>query len=132
MNKKEILKRKERKICDYLLKKEKIQKIYVQNRNAWLKSFNQTKDFTEALRKTNKDPYRWNTREVIVSTIWFLSDMVDEFTDEVEKLNDKTPEDKKIYKDLSKLPIEELVNPKQKALFIIIGHIYENRVNILK
>ena len=132
MNSKEILKRKERKICDHLLKQETILKIYEDNKNAWLESFNNTKDFVENLSKKNKDPYPWTTREVIIKTSLFLSGMEDEFADEVEKLNDKSPKDKKVYKDLNKLFIEELNNSKQKALFIMIGHIYENVANILK
>ena len=132
MTMKAILNRKERKICDHLLKQETIIKIYENKKNAWLESFNYTKDLVEILGKTNKDPKPWTTRELIIKTSLFLSEMVDDFDEEVEKLNDRSPKDKKIYKDLNKLPIAELNNSKQKALFIMIGHIYENVANILK
>lgn len=132
MNKEEILQRQERKICDYLLKQENIVKIYEAKKYAWYQSFSITKDMAEDLIKTNNDPYHWSTREVIIRTVWFLSDMVEEFADEVEKLKDKTPKDKKIYQELDELPIDKLNSSNQKALFIILGYIYDNKSHIIK
>jgi hypothetical protein len=129
MNGKQILQRKERKICDYLLKQKNLYNIIKTNQNNWLESFNLTKKLYDQAIKAYGDPYGYHLRDVVLKTTMFLFEMVDEFRDEVEKLNEQTKKDKKIYKDLNKLPFEELKNAEQKALFIIIGHLYENKLN---
>ena len=125
MNTIEILFRKERKVCGNLLQQENIKKIYEDKKAVWLDAVYKTKALVENLKKANNDQSRWSSREIIIKTTGFLSDMNDEFAEEVDKLSEKTYQTQRIYKNLDELPIDDLRNSSQKALFVLLGYIYE-------
>ena len=57
--------------------------------------------------------------------------MMDDFSEEVEKLNDKTSKTNRINQNINDLKIEALINSSQKALYVILGHMYEDKTKNL-
>jgi hypothetical protein len=127
-----VLNRKERRVCNELLEQKNIGNIYEKQKEVWYVTFNKTEKLFEEIRISNGDELGWKTEKILIHTSMILSDMTDDLADEIEKLNEKSAESKRIYKKLEALPIESLNASDQKAFYIIIGHMYEYKTNEVK
>jgi hypothetical protein len=124
-----ILGSNERPLATDLLRVTEVHDFYQDNAMSWESLIKTLRSTTSGvLRTQNGQPVEFEPREFLSIALPFLLPTIDPFTSEISGFEQSQVGDlKQLYRRLTSLKVGILEKPEEKALFLLLGKLSEER-----